>query len=706
MDSSGNVASTGKGLTLRSVLFGLLGVFLMSGASVYHDMIKTAGPMAIGNHLPGAALTYVIFLGLVWNGLAGRLWRRLALCPKELAVVTCATLVACFPPVSGLGRYFHRIIVLPWYYLPGNPDWALHGVLDLLKPGLFPRPLPYWDNGTLVMDEEVYRGFFTGLSQGNNWTPLWNLPLKGWLPALAYWGPLVFLMALCCVALQFVVHRQWAHHEQLGYPLAQVTGSLCYRADGRPGVPDLFRNRLFWWGAVPVFLLYLLQFLGVKYPSDFPSMTEIFPSLQYWFLPVDRKFPILTNSVSFWGLQGQSLLFVIVGAAYFVSTEISLTMGLSGFLIIAVGVLYYLTTGTQTSETMFGSQRGGSYVGYTIILLYTGRTYFRAVFAKALGFRKANVGGDDGSAVVAARVLLLAYAGLLAVLCLMGMEFSVAFFFSLLSLILFFVFTRIICETGIPFLQATWTPSTLLTQLFGPAAIGPRSLVLMNWTQVSLTQDPRECLMPYVATGVKLGDDNGLRLRRLFWIIVAAVALALVVGFLSNSYTQYNLSGMTEGWASYWPVVGAFGDSTRYLGEMKIMGEYGPASAAGTFFAKLGLVQTSEADLRFFLAGLAAVLVCASLRFKFSRFPIHPVMFMVWGTYPALQSWGSFLIGWFVKSLIIRIGGGGAYRRMKPLFLGLIAGEILAVGIHIVYNIAYMALFGTASPAGIGIQPS
>ena len=34
------------------------------------------------------------------------------------------TLVACFPPTSGLGRYFHRQIMLPWYYLMNKPDPA------------------------------------------------------------------------------------------------------------------------------------------------------------------------------------------------------------------------------------------------------------------------------------------------------------------------------------------------------------------------------------------------------------------------------------------------------------------------------------------------------------------------------------------------------------------------------------------------------
>ena len=698
---------TRSAISWRSVVFSLLGIAFMAGVAGYHDDVCRR-PLMIGNHLPGGALTYMVFVGLVWNGLAGRLSRKLALSPRELVVVLCSTLVACFPPTSGLFRYFLRIVMLPWYYLPGNPDWSQYGLLDAIRPELFPAPypghgVPEPGSPDYAAYQRVYQGLFSGLAQGGNWVPLWDLPLRAWLRPLLYWGPLVFLVSLCCISLQFVIHRQWAHHEQLGYPLAQVTGRFCHRADGRPGVPDIFRQRLFWWGFSPVFLFYLLDFLAAKYPATFPSMSSVLPSLKSWWVPLSTNLPDIVHAPQWWGLAGQSLFFTIVGAAYFVSSEISLTMGVSGWVLAGIGLAYYHTVGTPISYREMDASRAGAYIGYALILLYTGRTYFRAVFARAFGSRSPGV-EDDGPAVLAARVLVLSFAGLVGVLRIMGLELGLAFLYSLLMLTLFFVFTRIICETGIPFLQATWSPCDTLVALLGPAAIGPKALVMLHWTNVVFTQDPRECLMPYVATGAKVADDAGLRMRRVFLVVVLSVAVALLIAFLATAYTEYNVSAMTDGWASKDAVTGPFSSCARLVREMQDVGEYEAASRGG-FLSRLALVRAEPGPLRFLLAGIALVVACSSLRFKFSKFPVHPVLFMVWGTTPATHSWYSFLVGWFLKTLVVRFGGGGVYQGLKPLFIGLIAGEVVFVGFHIVFNLVYLAIFHTAAPFGLDVLP-
>lgn len=691
-----------RAITARSMVFGLLGVVLMSGLGGYHDS-RYGTPLMIGNHMPGGAFTYLMFVALVWNGLAGRLNRALALSPRELTVVMLMTLVACFPPTSGLFRYFHRMVLLPWYFLPGKPDWIEHGVLERLLPALFPDPTPHFDAaGVLVRHETVYNGFYTGLAKGMRGVPIWELPMGAWTRSLVYWGPLVFLMSLCGIALQFLVHQQWAHHEQLGYPVAQVAGSFCARADGQRGVPDVFRNRLFWWGLVPVLALYVTEYLSRCFPLNVPNLATILPNLKSWNVPLVTKLPILKQAPDLWALSGQSLSFMILGLAYFVSTEISLTMGLSSILLAAVGIGYFLVVGTPLADTEIEIGRAGSYLAYTLVLLYTGRTYFRAVLARAF----LNRGTFDASspAVLAARVLVLSFAGFVAVLRWMGCDLLMAFFFGLVLMMLFFVFTRVVCETGIPFMQAGWMPAKLMVSLLGPATVGPGPLALLLWTDVILVQDPRECLMPYVATGVKVADDNGVKLKRAFGVIVGAVALALVVAYVSSSYTLYNFNPMRDGWASFSCPNNTFDQVARLFSEMKELKEFAVADATHGF-AKLALVRADPTMLRFFLTGAGLVALCAVLRFRFSRFPVHPVLFMVWGTYPCKVMWASFLLGWFVKTLIVRFGGGGVYQKLKPLFIGLISGELLAVGLHIVANLLYLWVRGVPTSVGIGILP-
>ena len=709
---------TRPAFTWKSALFGLAGLLAMASLAGHQDSVCFYGPHMVGNHLPGGALTYVVFLGLVWNGLVGRLSRRLALGPKELAVVLCITLMGCFPPSSGLFRYATRIIMLPWYYLPGRPEWAEHGLLEMIEPALFPAPGPSAalaapGSATQVAYQRVYQGYFSGLAQGTHWLPPWEIPFGAWLRPLAYWGPLVFLLSLACVALQFVVHRQWSRHEQLGYPVAQVMGGFCARADGRPGVPDIFRSRLFWWGFVPVFTYYLLDFLGLKFPETFPRMSHAFPALRSWWLPVYQAFPVVRRSTYNGLLNGQTLYFTIVGAAYFVSTEISLTMGLAPLMLVLFGIAYHLAVGRPVAPEQINASSGGAYLGYALILLYTGRTYFAALARRAAGLRpragagpSVDIDGDDGAAVLAARVFVLAILGEMAVLHLMGFEWPLAILFALMVHVVFLIFTRIICETGIPFLGTDWSEFEMLVSLVGPATVGPKGLVMGNWLHNVLLVDPRECLMPYVASAAKIAEDRGLRLRRVFWLLVGCVALALLVAFGATMFTHYNLGALatSDNFAPYGASTRAFDVSARLVRDLKDVGDF-EASCAGGFLGRLGLARPDPQTTPFFLGGIAIVVALSMVRFKFARFPIHPVAFMVWGSYACGVCWGSFLVGWFAKTLVVRFGGGRAYQELKPVFIGILAGETVFLGLHVLYNLVYLFLNGTAPAASISVMP-
>ena len=41
--------------------------------------------------------------------------------------------------------------------------------------------------------------------------------------------------------------------------------------------------------------------------------------------------------------------------------------------------------------------------------------------------------------------------------------------------------------------------------------------------------------------------------------------------------------------------------------------------------------------------------------------------------------WGSALVAWLVKKLIIKYGGMNTYRKAKPFFVGLVAGALLCL---------------------------
>jgi hypothetical protein len=92
--------------------------------------------------------------------------------------------------------------------------------------------------------------------------------------------------------------------------------------------------------------------------------------------------------------------------------------------------------------------------------------------------------------------------------------------------------------------------------------------------------------------------------------------------------------------------------------------------------------------------GLALVLVCSVLRLRFTWWPLHPVMFLVWNTFPLKHFSHSFLLGWLIKVAITKFGGGRGYRKALPLMIGIIAGDLLGGLIFMGQGAAYYFIHG------------
>ncbi len=78
-------------------------------------------------------------------------------------------------------------------------------------------------------------------------------------------------------------------------------------------------------------------------------------------------------------------------------------------------------------------------------------------------------------------------------------------------------------------------------------------------------------------------------------------------------------------------------------------------------------------------AGLVFSVILVALRMVFLRFPLHPLAFGMATSYGSLI-WGSFFIVWMVKSIVFKLGGMSAYRRLIPAFLGLALGHYFSAG--------------------------
>ena len=94
------------------------------------------------------------------------------------------------------------------------------------------------------------------------------------------------------------------------------------------------------------------------------------------------------------------------------------------------------------------------------------------------------------------------------------------------------------------------------------------------------------------------------------------------------------------------------------------------------------------------VAGAVLVLLFTAARLRYPWWPLHPLMFALWATGHIRHFAGAFFLGWVIKVLVTKYGGTRLYGRLKPLMIGLIAGEILGAVLPCIVGAIYYACTG------------
>ncbi|HUU60647.1 MAG TPA: DUF6785 family protein, partial [Phycisphaerae bacterium] len=500
-----------------------------------------------------------------------------------------------------------------------------------------------------------------------------DVPWEAWWRPLKLWTPLLSLSFIAGIALVLLVHKQWSQRERLRYPLAEMVCEL-YSGAGDKRFASILHNRRFWLGFLPAFLILLVN--GAKawgqLDLEIPLGYDMRPLLS-------KNFPKIIN-ISSWepAFGWPTVMFAAVGFAYLLSSEVSFSLGISHVLFGACWLIL-MEMGVNTSTDYFAGgiqahQLFGSYLGMGLMVFYIGRRFYVNVFLNALGIPTAE--RPESAAVWACRIALLAGTAMVMLLVLvLGLHWLLATLFVMLTGLLFLIVTRINVETGVFFIQPSWQAVGILLGLFGIAAVGPRMLILLAILCAVFTLDPRVCLMPMGANGMRFCEREHIRPARLAPLLTVMIILALVVGTVATLYWQYNEKGTAHGWLSW-------GGSAPYkllktnIEKLRGGPQFHPDQLTQGF--TIAKWASDENFLYFAGAGLALVLGCSFLRLRFQWWPIHPAVFVVWGTMPMARLAPSFLVGWVIKGAITKFGGGEAYRKNKPLFIGLIAGALMA----------------------------
>lgn len=599
------------------------------------------------------AFAFWVLCALAATGAVVLLLGRRPLCARENAVVYISCLFSCLTPGHGAENVFVVNLIGPFYYATEANKW-----LEFLQPSLRPWMTPAlhasrgaYDSGA----KDVVSGWFLGVPSG-------QIPWSAWLVPLLVWGGFIFLLYAMMACLCVMLRQQWVEREALAFPLLRLPLEMTDEGGAAPQIA-FFRNPLVWLGfglAVGVQLLRGLHVYFVDVP-DFP-------------LALDTASLLTEAPWNQIGVVPVKIWPIVVGVSYLLTSEISFSFWFFFWFIKAelLGA-YFVGFMPATLPNALGALGGGyktftsyqqigCYLAYVAVMVFTGREHLKHIAARAFGLCRARAEERDEalSYPLAFWGFTLSFGLIVAWSVAAGLNPQLALALWGLYLVIIIALTRIICEAGILFVQQGWVPLGALGQIAnaGPghwllpqSALPPAALL-----QGSLMTDLRGLVMPSFMQGFKLAHERRIALKPLLALMLACSILSLGLGVYMNTRLGYAQGGLTlDPW---------------YAGAASTQ----PASVSANLIR--GVKDASWFNLLWVGAGIALTYALMLARSRFAWFPLHPIGFLISQSYPISEIWFSIFLGWWAKVLVARFGGAAAYRKLTPLFLGLILGDV------------------------------
>jgi hypothetical protein len=228
--------------------------------------------------------------------------------------------------------------------------------------------------------------------------------------------------------------------------------------------------------------------------------------------------------------------------------------------------------------------------------------------------------------------------------------------------------SSIIAEAGMLMVQVNFSPLDYLLLSGGSTALGPRNLTVLAFVDCSFGWDLREFLMPSVLNSFRLAELQGISTRK----VVPAIALALLVCLLV-SVPAFLITFYSPGAAQSGNFDHIYSHPHRYFAALASRLQ-SPVHASNTQYLSM-------------LFGGITVAALSWLRLNFVWWPIHPLGFVMATSWASLNLWFSLFLGWLFKLIIIRYGGLRGYVQFRPLFMGVILGDVLAALLWIIVGL-------------------
>ncbi len=595
----------------------------------------------------------------------------------ELICLFTAMLVTSGISTFGLTEYLVPLLAAPNDHEPGwNTQvraWD-EGLVPNLNPKLY------------IQDEEAIKLFRDGVTLSNahgehltwqrnarTWSAKFDycrqvfkaIPWMIWIVPLAYWMVFIFACYALFYCLTFIVISYWADREKLIFPLARLYEAILPEPGGRRyQIPPMLRDPGFWVG-------FSLSFLVLSWNALFDNVYGLFRSMGLSAISLGAHADVVRSSFTGTIFQGlitnndSTLMFLIVFAAIGIAFLLPLEVSFSVWFYYVMGrclMLVLIWTGHAASVTEYPANflwetnpvtalgGGGVYAFSAICLFRCIRDYARLAAGKSWG-RRLVIG-----------LPVVGLVGCVAVVvCWLQwnhMPVGWAIFFVICFGLLTIGLMRMAAESGMYWFQT----DTGFFHLYRVLGLGNFLAPLLAATILPLYA----VLFMDMKTFLALNLPNAVQMQRNSrvhrWKFHLNLALCIALTVAASLFTAIFLAHLRGG---------------------VVMNNWFYNSSARLILDTSQRILTTPPTFNLgytfcYVAGALWVGLSIYLRTTFFWFP-HPIGFIMLIDPLMAQLWFSFFLGWICKWLTVHYGGKALYDRVRGFFIGLIAGELVAV---------------------------
>ena len=607
-----------SGLTLKSFLLALVLIPFNIWWLIELEVVRVGYPTIIH---PQANVIFIIFWLLLIGYLLHKLSPRLGISQQELLTVHfMLCIVSCLCSWDML-QILMPIMSYPFQFATPENDWR----------NLFWRNIPEW---LTVSDPKTLLGYYEGDSS------LYTARhLKAWFTPVAAWSSFIFVLMLVLLCINTLLRIQWTEHERLSYPLTQLPLEMT-----NPRL-RFFRNRLMWIGFSIAALISIVNLIH-----------SIYPLIPY--IPVKRQGIGGGIRVSFYPF--------VIGMSFMMPRDLLFSCWVF-FWLYKIELMVGDMMGWQNLPRFpYAAEQGfGVYMGLLIFALWIGRSHFIGLVRHIFTASSSRFQLDDRREPMPYRLAVIGIVFGLIFLTVFsykaGMSLWVIPIFFGIYLLLSIMITRLRAELGFIVHGHGYRPGidphTMIVTGFGTWQLTTNTLTVFSMYMFfnrAYWVNP----MPESLEAFKMSERRNINLRHTSIAILLATAIGLVVSFwfLLDAFYRHGHDSAHFHPHSLWYGRMAYGQLENWLNY--------PREADGPALA-------------FMAGGFGLTAVLMFLRTRFLWWPLHPLGYVTADSWGMFNLWSCIFVAWVIKTVILRYGGLGSYRRAVPFFLGVALGDYI-----------------------------